>query len=164
MDSTVPPRDLDLDRVLACRTCGYPFVRFFKDGRRIERDPSLRVKRILCPDCAQAYLRAEDGPSYHLEGEPSERMEILEVEEWRHRWRRPPLVFLDTFDDYGRHVWLRVSRSLVQVLKRRPGDAFSILASQRPGAFDPESVRFVCWHNDDFAPGEYRIAELLLAE
>ncbi len=73
----------------------------------------------------------------------------------------PPRVLLDTRDAYGRHVWLRISDNLFRVLLQRPGDTFSLLASQRPGSFEPRSVKFVCWHMDEMEG--YRIAEVLVS-
>lgn len=72
----------------------------------------------------------------------------------------PPRVLLDTYDDYGRHVWLRISDNFFRVLLQRPEDIFSLLASQRPGSFEPGSGKFICWHMDEMEG--YRIAEVLV--
>lgn len=153
---------MDLEKVLACRVCGYPFVLYLRDGRTRKQDPELLAKRVSCPDCDRTYHRGQEDDAYHLEGDPTARLDVLEASEWGRRWQRPPRVLLDTVDDYGRHVWLRISTSFIRVLEQRPDEALALLASQRPGAFDPDRVRFVCWHHDDYGPGGYRIAEVLL--
>lgn len=164
MSASTPIRDADLEKVLACRYCGYPFICVFKHGREIRQGLGAgEGKKIDCPDCGRTYVCDKKNSSYHADGDPPERMNWIGAEKWRKEWRRPPRVLLDTVDSWGIHVWMRVSRNLVDVIEHEPAETFSILASQRPGAFDPGRVRFVCWHRDDFAPDEYRIAELLVA-